>query len=191
MALCPRKRILPMKKHRKSRPTRRRRRQKLVTPPCAESPHQRCPPHFRLLRKRFTRSSRPPPSRLLRVSKVASESLPLATSAIRLLGRRFLEFQAQRVLRQEPPSETTSTHEVWGILLEMPERLDNLQLSFPMRSVGLRRNEFQGSQPLPPPMPILGGAQASLLQVGQLFFSIPISVWDTVVWRFCRDSPYS
>ena len=71
----------------------------------------------------------------------------------------------------------------------MPERLDNLQLSFPTWSVSLQQNEFQGSQPPLPPMPILGGAQASLLQVGQSFFSIPASVYDMVAWRFVGTHP--
>ena len=44
-------------------------------------------------------------------------------------------------------------------------------------------------QPPPLPTPILGGAQASLLQVRQLFFSIPASIQDAVVWRFIRTHP--
>ena len=108
-----------------SRPTRRRRhwsssRRRTREIPQEPSPPSSPPP------EEATRSSRLPPSRLPYRSGAENESFPLATSVIRLLGRRFLEFQAQRVLCQEPPSETTSTHKVWGVLLEMPERLDTL-----------------------------------------------------------------
>ena len=97
--------------------------------------------------------------------------------------------QARRVLQQEPLSEDVNTHEVWGVLLEAPECLDALNLSFTTWSVGLRRNAAQGAQPPPLPTPILGGARASLLQVGRSFFSIPGAVREAVSWRFVSTRP--
>ena len=84
----------------------------------------------------------------------------------------------------EPVSETVSTQEVWGVRIAVADCMESSRLSFSTWSIGLRRNATQGPLPAPPPTPIIDGARASLLHVGDSFFRIPPEVRAAVGWRF-------
>ena len=92
------------------------------------------------------RPRRPTASSSTSAAAAAAEeerALPLALS--RLLDteeRALLGTVSHGVLREEAASEDVHTHESWGVLLEAPERLDALRLSFPTWSVGLRRSRL-------------------------------------------------
>ena len=125
----------PFEEPPQSRPPSRRRRSRQSRRQASQSSRRtlsppRSPPPEEATRASVTAA---PPHGRRSISSGEEEVMPLAVSRLLRVGGEasLLGRQVRRVLRQEPPSETTSTHEVWGVQIEAPECFEALHLSFP------------------------------------------------------------